>query len=374
MDPIMAKGPFSDLVDKVFNSFLKSLEKIFDGKSKDDEKEEKGKITLTTVTIPNEPILDANGKQLGEDAAKFEVLIEIQWPEKSPLTRKEAREIVKSGNYDDGKISLTLQFKNANKAQYEGIKKNQLNDKVNAYVQEYDIQKSATKRLKCIIFKFNEITEQERQQQQEDASSSNRLQISLKKVTGTTGTSVNLIRINANYDIEEAMNDVSSIVSDDAFVEQLPENEEACYEVTSDENDYDVNECDANFSCQDSIHQIIWDTFDISLKIKLAQMTFLKQIRAACSMYDATYAIDCIMDILSDALQDTSCAYIPGLEFISDEYCFTDECGKDCLIESISSYLDKLQVVYDCVSIGIQYKLSEQISRIEDFLRKLRQN
>lgn len=394
MDRVEA-GTLKRFIDKLMDSFFKSLGDIF-GDADSKITSERGKIIVEPKVIENE-VLDENGKKLSPNTNVFEYVLVINWPKEDPLTRKAAEAFIKNELKDgrgdriwkDAKsIELEMQFRGKNRVSKKVSNKNQFSSELRAYMESdstgmlvdgTDENGNAmkinitTKMVKTVIFLFNEIDEN-KESNQEDASSSNRLNIALKKVVGDTDVDIQLIKINANYDILSALHDVETIVSDDAFLNQLPDDETVCYSVDADESDYDVNECE-DFDCIDTIQQVIFETFSISNKIKMLGLLGLKYIDGRSILdYDSlSYSFDQILKVLSDALFDLDCLDVPNFEVLVDKSTYPFEDLEDNLLNFLKNYLEILQVVCDCLSIGNRRKLENLIVFIEELYRSFKQ-
>lgn len=372
-----AVGSLSKVLNQIFSSFLKSLEGMFSSNAKVDEKFEKGKYITTTIDKPENPPVDENGKPLADNKAIFEVTIAIQWPEDQELTKDQAIAIVKNKDtwVKAKNMALDMSFAGKNKVSKSNLTSKRVEDEIKDYKEEYDILNTATLYKMTTIFLFNEIDKPEENSDQADASASTKMNVMFKKITSATETQVHLVKVNANYDLGEAMNDINTIVSDDDFVNQLPENEEAAYEVTSDDTDFDVNPCE-DFTCEDSLKQMIYDSFQLSLQLKVIDMAGPYDMYGgpANSFGNIPFCLDCIISILTNSLIDMGCASIPGFELMTDEIQLgsgTSDCA--FAVGLIDGYLSSLNIVYDCLSQGGKSKLGQHLSQIEDTLRWLKQ-
>lgn len=380
-------GIVSKFLDKLFDSFLKSLGNLFSSESKYEVKEEAGKLTYEFQDEPKDPIIDPETNQpLNSNAAVFEVDIHVTWPKDIPLTRKEAKKLLADRKSweetlfaDAENLDLNMTFKNGNKYTKTGVDKRRLDSEITRYKQKYNIETTATKYIWIVKFLFQEISERERAAQQdsnedsEDTSASRKLNITLKKVMGEKSISINLVKINANYSIEDALQDIDNVVSDDSFIDQLPEDKEISYEITSDDTEYDVNEC-GDFSCNDTIRQMIYETMKFSNMIRMLGIVGLQDGHNNLMLdTNISYYIDGILNILGANLFDNGECDIPGFEFCLEGQAFNNDGSLESLaIQQLKSYLSNMEIAYECLSRGSQYKLNEKLSCLEDIYHNLK--
>lgn len=375
MEAVTSAGALTRILDQIFNSFLKSLEGLFSSDARTEEKFEKGKYISTTTDEPKEPPVDEEGKPLPKNKMIFDVVIGIQWPKDQKLTREEAKAIIKDKNtWTKAKnMGVVMTLGGKNKVEKTNITSDRINDEIKKYRQNYDVDHKATLFRETIQFLFEEVDIKDKPE--EDTTASTKMNITLKKITSDTDVEVRLMKINANYAMSDALKDLDHIVSDDDFVDQLPEGEEMNYEVTSDENDYDVNECE-DFTCQDSIQQMIYDTFQLSLQLKLIDMAGPYDMYGgpANSFGGIPFSLDCIISILTNNLIDMGCTTVPGFELVTEPIELSaDRTPYSFVVGMIEGYLASLTTIYECVSEGSQFKLGQHISTLEDTLRWLKQ-
>ena len=359
-------GKATDFFNKIIDKFFDSLKGIFEGA---DEKlsYKPGEVRLDDSKIPDNPVLDDKGKPLSENSAILECIITLQWPEENPLTRADAEKLIQ--DYEKTwlpaeKLDIQITFKRSNKVSKQGITFKDAMKLLSKYCADKDIYNQATKYLTSKVLTFKEISKAE-------ANSSKRLQVTLKKITCDTEVQINMTKINANYDILEALDDVNTIVSDDEFVDQLPDDTEVCYEVLSDDAEYDVNEC-SDFDCADSIQYMINMTFRMMAELRMRKITAsgdeYDMVLNACE--SMLYQLDVVLSALSDARYDMDYEGVDDIEVCIPGYSYENkEDVFELIFQSVHQYLDSLQVVYDCCSKGIQAKLDYSIQQIEDAMR-----
>lgn len=378
MEAVTGAGKLSQILNQIFDSFLKSLEGLFTSAAKTEEKFEKGKYIRTTTDKPQKPPVGEDGKPLPESRMIFDIVIGIQWPRNEKLTRNQAVEIIKDKNtWAKAKnMGVVLTLGGKNKVEKTNITASRVDSEIKQYRRKFDVDHKATLIRQTVQFMFTEVDEEETPApEEENANASTKMNIRLKKITNGNDIEVRLMKINANYAMSDALEDVDKIISDDDFVDQLPEGEEINYEVTSDETDYDVNECE-DFTCQDSIQQMIYDTFQLSLQLKLIDMAGPYDMYGgpANSFGGIPYSLDCIISILTNNLIDMGCTTVPGFELVTEPIeLSTQQTSYTFVVGMIEGYLSSLTTIYECVSEGSQFKLGQHISTLEDTLRWLKQ-
>lgn len=184
----------SSIIKNFFDTIFKSIDKLLDGHGYDkkDQKEIEEDGYSGTYTIYE----SGNGDKVGvkvfqtsENPARFTVIVKA-----------------------DGHKELVK----------KNVNENKVDDVITAYM---DSELGATN--------------------EGPVESSKRLQVTLKRVTASTGTEIHLTAINANYSIVEAMTDLDVILADDEFADMVTD-EPKSFEITEveDEDEYDVNEMD----------------------------------------------------------------------------------------------------------------------------------
>lgn len=360
-------GALGDILKRLWESLLKSLDGVFDN-AETKISYQKGRLISESIT-ENE-VLDENGEPLSRNSAEFHVTITLQWPEDDVLDKKSAEKILNSEDtwMNARTVSLKMTFKGSNPVSKSNISYKNALKEIDKYSLKHDLANNATHFIWDQVLLYNEGKKQDSESQ--DTNSSRKLNISLIKISGSEDIEINLTRINANYDLLEAIEDVGHIVSDDAFIEQLPENEEVCYEITSDDTEYDVNECES-FSCEESIQQMIAVTMQAIIDINMIRITAsgtdYEMILNSCDTIH--YQLVEIMNALSDTLYDMEVPSLSDFNFYSErmEYGRTDV--SDLIVTKMKTFLECLDVVYDNCSKGVQSRLESCIRCIEDAIR-----
>lgn len=360
-------GAFTNLLNRILDAFLKNIEDItlegdWDTKTKDlrDGTKSFGTETIYTrkkwangdeVTEPDAAVLVVNYYlPFGEDL-KDETIKMLQ---KDPKFWKDAED-----------VQIEITYKGGNNLSKKNLTMQQANKEFESYKKKFSIASEATK----IILTQLVIA-------QSSVNSSKKLQMSLTKIAGSKNVDINLTKINANYDLLEAIDDVNTIVEDDEFVESLPENEEVSYEVITgdDEDEYDVNLCDGDFSTIECIQSMIAQSLQLQLKLRTISLEITgdqcDNIFTLCD--NIIYTIDDIMLTLSNMLISNQ-----GCTTVIPDVTVLDACtGRDIsepIIDSIEkdvrAYLDCLDVIYINCSRGEQGQLESYIRDIEASLR-----
>ena len=97
----------------------------------------------------------------------------------------------------------------------------------------------------------NKVSETVENLMKSKVAESNHLNVTLVKVISNKDVSIKLTAINANYDIDEALNDLQSVVSDDMFVDSVT-TEPTSYDITPTDDGYDV-ECVSTFNLSEAL-------------------------------------------------------------------------------------------------------------------------
>lgn len=361
MTTYVQAGKLTDLFNKIVNTFLKGLEDLVsDGKWKDETKDisEKGEFIGTQTTYVRQEW--ANGDDVSDpDESVFKVEYRIH--SDVVLNDDGIKQLKSSGGYNIDKEATTdlyIWYKSKNPVlKKESIKFKESSAIIDKFKKDNEVSAHATTMI--IVQKILGAA---------PAEASKTLKISLTKITGSKEISINLNKINANYDLSEAFGDIDAIVSDDEFIDSLPDDKETFFEVTSDESDdYDVQEC-CDFDTTDCLYEMLYDAVglqtDLSLISLAASGKCLDKIRNFTE--EAYWSIKQITEIISnvmivdnhvecfDSIQITTKPALAG-------------CCEDCeaTIQDIRTFLSNLDSCLVNFRTGVANSLKQQMQYIE---------
>lgn len=162
-----------------------------------------------------------------------------------------------------GHIDLVIKYAGKSyPCKHNPIKKEKLQDYITTFMDEHDLGSNE-----------GQVT---------STAASNKIQVTLKRVTAGTEDTINLVAISANCNISAANHMLDDVLADDEFTDMITE-EPVSYEIVEveDEDEYDVNEIDNSevdtSSCYEDmlraavilsndIHSIIWGAKGLKLK------------------------------------------------------------------------------------------------------------
>lgn len=119
-----------------------------------------------------------------------------------------------------------------------------------------------------VIFALqNELTDNkvEGYESMKPIKSNSAIKLTLKKVTSSTDTSVELVNVASSYSVDETLDAINSLVSDDEFVAALPDNEASTYDLAVCDDGYEVDTCEC---CEANIGCAISNIIQTLLKLK----------------------------------------------------------------------------------------------------------
>lgn len=145
---------------------------------------------------------------------------------------------------EEGQYSYTMETPSGNKINIQYVPVVNTDDTWNVTVkavdsgrtQKYTMVKDtdlADAIIKAVKKLFNE------DMSQHDVDSSNRMTVTLKKVCASTGDTINLTSVTANYNATQVLDDLDAVVSDDSFVETLTE-EPSSFEIVDTGDAFNV--------------------------------------------------------------------------------------------------------------------------------------
>ena len=88
-------------------------------------------------------------------------------------------------------------------------------------------------------------------------SASSKISLTLKKITASESTDVHLVSINSAFSVDETNEAIDALLDTPEFIDSLPENEPASFDLYPSEDDYDVEECDGVEICMEDTIRIL---------------------------------------------------------------------------------------------------------------------
>ena len=192
---------------------------------------------------------------------------------------------------------------------------------------------------------------EEGQLDEEQTTASTKMSVTLQKITGSTSYDITLTKINANYDLAQVADDLDAILSDDAFVASVPE-EETTYVVVPDEDGaLDVTELTDGISSVSEIYQQLMNqTGDMLDYLKIARWGAKGAIRNdfMSTLESMRWSFEGILDKLGEwIITDTGKApQIIHTNEIVDIDDLTAVELVNAVREKVESYMDNLDLVY----------------------------
>lgn len=352
----------SKILDRILDSLIKGIgdlvsEGDWDTKEKDinDNNKLGTETTYTRKTWPNgDKVTDPD-----------ENILTVQWilPIEGELTDEFAKELLKNKNLweDATNLIVTMDYNDRNVVKEEDISLKEASKLYDKIKKQYSIDSEATQ----IIIK------QYIAGDGSSINSSKSLKMSLTKITSGKEIEINLNKITANYDLSTALDDVNSIVSDDTFIESLPDNTETCYEVLHEDTEYDVNIC-PDFSVAQILSDAITESLKTQLELKLISLTCKgPQYDEVVTLCDPIcYDIDNILRCLSDTLVvDEEYVYCPELVILPENYSIQGNMV-EIIDAKMKTYLNLIDAIYVNCDKGIQSQLDYAIQDIENTIRR----
>ena len=203
-----------------------------------------------------------------------------------------------------------------------------------------------------------------------ETEASTKMTVTLQKVTGSTSYDITLTKITANYNLSQVAEDLDAILSDDAFVEAVPESETTYLVVTDDEGDLDVTEIeDDQSSVADIYQQLMNQTGDMLDYLKIVRWGAKGAIRNdfMSTTESMRWSFEGILDKLGEWII-TETGKTPQIihtnEIIDIDNLTAVELA-NAVIEKVNEYIDNLDIVYVDFS-------SEQQSYIDTFKESIK--
>lgn len=167
---------------------------------------------------------------------------------------------------------LYLLADNNKKQKYLGIQDDEVEDKIESFIEDtFGLDSIDDEDFDPSHADNFDVDDEEFEGKFENASSSQKLQVTLHKINGSD--EIELGPVFCDYQVAQAYDDLEFVLDDDEFVESLPDEPQA-FEITSTDDEYDVQEIDNV------------DTLNTPLKVVKAQVVALLGIENLMLKYD----------------------------------------------------------------------------------------
>jgi DNA-binding ferritin-like protein len=200
-----------------------------------------------------------------------------------------------------------------------------------------------------------------------NVKSSKSLKVTLQTINSTTGVDVNLTAIKANYDPGKAVQDLETVLGDDAFIAQLS-SEPVSFEIIDEGDSYDIQQTDSFDTCG-TINQLIQSAMQLWANLKVinwaAKGTGYFELRSRSS--DLLWRISSEIDVFGEyAVEVKQPAPNPlstccNLSLITDQGGFTVDQGYALVRDEIKTYVSVLETLYVNFPHDVQNLLDEMI-------------
>lgn len=208
--------------------------------------------------------------------------------------------------------------------------------------------------------------------------------VTLQRVTSSTGVdSINLMKIQANYPIKLAMEDVEEVVDSDEFVNSLQEDEPQSFEITQvpgeenpDELEYDVNEIgndevDTSMSYEELLKAAAKFSFDIQCIGWGAKGPDMDNLRSR--LFNFKWAAESAIDLFAN-LMVSETHVVPhlgklptgGTGGVDMSQGFDYQEGLTVLDKSIDKFIQTLEEHYINLSHEIQKRVDDLIFELKN--------
>lgn len=201
----------------------------------------------------------------------------------------------------------------------------------------------------------------------DDVNSSKKLKVTLQAITSATGVDVNLTAIKANYDAATAIQDLETVLGDDAFVAQLTA-EPISFEITDAGDSYDIQQTDS-FDTAGTINQLIQAAMQLWANLKVIHwaakgaQSFELHSRSDELAWRVSHDVDFFGEYAVEVKQPapnpiSNCC---DLSLITDQSGFTAEQGYAFIRDEIKKYVSVLETLYVNFPHDVQSTLDEMI-------------
>ena len=206
----------------------------------------------------------------------------------------------------------------------------------------------------------------------EETEASTKMTVTLQKVVGSSSYDINLVKINANYSLAEVSDDLDAILSDDTFVESIPDVETTYVVVQDEDGSLDVTEtAEGITSVCDIYQQLLNDTSDVMDFIRRAEWGAKGAIRTELiGVIDSMwYCLDEIQRKLAQEciIQTGKVPVITHSNDATDIDSLTAIELAKAVQDKIKAYLSEFEIVYVNFSADLQAQFNISIDSIKSY-------
>lgn len=200
-----------------------------------------------------------------------------------------------------------------------------------------------------------------------NANSSKRLQVTLQKVVSSDSIDVRLTAINSNYNVKASMDDLDSLLSDDDFIEQLPE-DPISYEIIDEDDVYDVSPIDS-VDTSNSIHQMLGSAVLLwsNMKKLMWNSYGLDMQEVQCKIQSYMYSIESDIDMFGMLCVEmyqkapNPLDVVPDYNHTSAKAGYNKELAYMYLYDEILTYVSVLDMYYVNFPHDVQAELDRMV-------------
>lgn len=326
----------SSVLKKLFDTIFKGLDKLIDGLGWEKQEE----------------------RQVERDG--------LTWVDRTYKTGSSKKVFVSFAPCDDSGKRCNLVMKAQGCKDF--VKSNILISKIDDYVTEYASE--------------NELGSNEGQISAD--ASTKVCRITLQRVTSSKGVdSINLMKIQANYPIQLAVEDVQAVVNDDEFVDSLQYDEPQSFEITEvpseenpDEFEYDVNEIendivDGSMSYEELLKAAVRLSFDIQSLCWGAKGPRMEELKSKA--YNWTWTVQNAIDMFAQ-LMVSETHVVPhlgklatgGTGGVDMSQGFDLEEGLTVLEKSIDKFVNELENHYVNLPHEVQKRVDDMLFELKN--------
>lgn len=213
-------------------------------------------------------------------------------------------------------------------------------------------------------------TREERLDKGDETQASTKMTVTLQKVTGSTSYDITLTKINANYNISQVAQDLDAVLSDDTFVDAVPEVETTYLIVSDEDGALDIEEiAEDTSSVADIYQQLMNQTGDMLDYLKIVRWGAKGAIRNdfMSTTESMRWSFEGILDKLGEWII-TETGKVPQIIHTNEVIDIDDLSAielANAVLEKVNIYLDNLDLIYVDFS-------SEQQSYLDTFKESIK--
>ena len=268
----------------------------------------------------------------------------------------------------DGVYNMVFETKGGTSKTYESIKEDKFDDTIAKFIKESlheNLQKDNQKKEQ----EGSNMNKDENNNENKEVNESSRIRVSLRKVTASSGSTVECTSVETNLVPSEAYSAISDVCGDDEFCNNLSETP-ATFDIIEVDDGYDVNPVDEAPSTIETYEVLVLATYSCMLNLQNLHWNVKgpQFMRVHTMLSDYVYKLIQDIDTLAEIGLQNSASIKSPADIVKN---VVNVCPAGNIevpaaigiaISVVKGYLDALELYYPNLPHEVQSILDEWIS------------